>query len=107
VDCAALEKQIDSLYAQIALNPPNARQLEHQLDQIESIWARFCFNPPPPPPPEPTPAPIPCPIKIHLKTPQHGNNNTITPPNMWPYVPPSIIIIFMIPWPGNPVYAGL
>jgi RHS repeat-associated protein len=100
VDCAALANQIDNLYAQIAKNPPNAQQLERQLDTLESIWSRFCWRPPPS-------NPDPCPIQIPIQPPPNNNNNTYTPPNLWPYLPPTIIIIIITPWPGNPIYGFL
>jgi RHS repeat-associated protein len=98
INCNDIAKQIDNLYSKLAKNPPNARQLEQQLDRLESIWSRFCWKPPPSSPR--------CPIKIPIQPPSNGLNSTIKPPNLWPYLPPTIIII-IIPWPGNPIYGFL
>jgi len=78
-----------------------------EASELQELYMEFCNDPPGPPSPSPAPKPVPCPQPVRHRLPPHSNNNTITPPNMWPYVPPTIVVIFLIPWPGNPVFGGL
>jgi RHS repeat-associated protein len=103
IDCKALEDLINSLYTKIALisdRGGNVDQLEQQLERLENLWGRFCQ-----PPPDQNPVKDPCPIKIPTQPPPNSNNNTFNPPNWSPWL--RWLPIFLFPFPGNPVYAGL
>jgi RHS repeat-associated protein len=103
VDCGALEQEIDDLEARLGNGGyGNQQALERRIDALRNIWSRFCWKPPPDPPSQPNTCPPPGPVKL----PPHSQNHTITPPNLWHWVPPFIILI-IIPWPGNPIYGGL
>ena len=105
IDCDALRNEIDELEIRLGNGQyRNQQMLERRIDQLQSIWSRFCWKPPPDDPP---PAPKNCPTKRGpVKPPPHSQNITITPPNLWPAIPP-IVIIILTPWPGNPLFAGL
>jgi RHS repeat-associated protein len=102
IDCDALEQQLKELNEKFGRQGRPNRQLENQIDRLQSIWSRFCWKPPPDPPT----APDGCPTPSGPKLPPHSQNHNGNPPNLWPYIPP-IIIIIIIPWPGNPIYGGL
>jgi hypothetical protein len=83
-------------------------QLENMWNQAKNAYDRFCGQPPFSPEPEPEPKP--CPRWI---PPQNYKWNFD-----WPrptrqqqqctvLTGGTIIIVFCIPWPGNPVYLGL
>jgi RHS repeat-associated protein len=101
IDCAALQQQIDSLYAKIATisdRGGSVSQLEVELERLENIWSRFCT-----PPPNPPAVTDPCPIKVPTRPPSNSHNNDLNPPNLWPWVY-WVAPVFLVPWPGNPVF---
>ncbi len=90
VDCKALEKEIDELEARLGNGAYRNRQaLERRIDQLENIYSRLCWTPPPPDPPPGTPDP--CTIKVPTQPPPNSNNNQQHPP-IGPTVPPIVLI---------------
>ena len=106
-DCLALLDTIQTLCAMGLLGEMDPKAAAEEATELQDLYIEFCMDPPTPPPPSPAPQPDPCPIRVPTQPAPNSNNNTITPPNLWPYVPPTVIIIFLIPWPGNPVYGFL
>jgi len=106
-DCLALLDTIGTLCAMGMSGEMNAKAAVEEATELKYLYEEFCNDPPTPPPPSPAPKPVPCPILVPTQPAPNSNNNTITPPNLWPYVPPTLVIIFLIPWPGNPVYGFL
>jgi RHS repeat-associated protein len=70
---------------------------------LYNLYNQICVNPPRTPLWPQVPG-TPDPVRFRRFNPQW--NCDINPPNMWPYVPP-VIIIILTPWPGNPVWGGL
>ncbi|HEX4121704.1 MAG TPA: RHS repeat-associated core domain-containing protein [Verrucomicrobiae bacterium] len=104
VDCAALQQQIDSLYAKVATigdRGGDTAMFEEELERLENIWSRYCL-----PPPGPAPIPDPCPINVPTQPPPNSHNSNLTPPNLWPWVY-WVAPVFLVPWPGNPVFGFL
>src|ERR1700722_386493 len=106
-ECEALLENIKDLCAMGLLGEMDPTAAADEATELKSLYEQFCDDPPTPPPPSPAPEPDPCPIRVPIRQAPNSNNNTITPPNLWPYVPPTVIIIFLIPWPGNPVFGFL
>jgi RHS repeat-associated protein len=98
IDCEALANEIDALEARFGREVRPNPWLEKRIDRLNNIWSRYCSPPPT--------NPDPCPIQVPTQPPPNSNNNNFNPPNLWPYVPP-VIILLLIPWPGNPLWAGL
>jgi RHS repeat-associated protein len=106
-ECLDLLDNIQDLCAMGLLGEMDPAVAVAEATELKQLYEEYCNDPPGPPTPSPVRQPVPCPIQVPLTPPPHSNNNTITPPNLWPYVPPAIVIIFLIPWPGNPVFGFL
>ncbi|HEV7924500.1 MAG TPA: RHS repeat-associated core domain-containing protein, partial [Verrucomicrobiae bacterium] len=106
-ECEALLENIQTLCAMGLLGEMDPTAAADEATGLKSLYEEFCDDPPTPPPPSPAPEPDPCLIRVPIRRAPNSNNNNITPPNLWPYVPPTVVIIFLIPWPGNPVFGFL
>ncbi len=106
-ECLSLLQTIQTLCEMGISGEMDPTVAAEEATELKDLYDKYCNDPSGPSAPSPSNKRVPCPIQVPLQPPPHSNNNTITPPNVWPYVPPTIIAIFLIPWPGNPVYGGL
>jgi RHS repeat-associated protein len=106
-ECEELLETIQQLCAMGLLGEMDPTAARQEATELKYLYEEFCEDPPAPPPPSPVHQPDPCPIQVPTQPAPNSNNNTITPPNLWPYVPPTLLIIILIPWPGNPIFGFL
>jgi hypothetical protein len=102
--CAAAKKAAATAFKAWAAAPPGPAKDAAMAVLTAAIAAETAACSPPPSSPN-SPK---CKMPDNWPPPHPPNtyNNYGKPPNLWPAVPP-VVIIIITPWPGNPVFGGL